>query len=35
MAHGVDINAIVSKMSPSDIAKNREKLLAYGANLTN
>jgi hypothetical protein len=31
MAHGVDINAIVSKMSPIDIAKNREKLLAYGA----
>ena len=34
MAHGADINTIVSKMSPSDIAENREKLLAYGANLT-
>ena len=34
MAHGADVNTIVSKMSPSSIAKNREKLLAYGANLT-
>ena len=34
MAHGADINVIVSKMPPSDIAKKREKLLAYGANLT-
>ena len=34
MAHGADINTIVSEMSPSDIAENREKLLAYGANLT-
>ena len=32
--HGADVNTIVSEMSPIDIAKNREKLLAYGANLT-
>ena len=32
--HGADVNTIVSEMSPSGIAENREKLLAYGANLT-